>query len=129
METKVEVTAGAVAVLVGAVFVTVLAVLAARGNMAAIVIAAILATVALIGIGAGLIIAVNAMNAKQEQENFVANARENLAIMAGLQRVQNLQTQNVMRQLPAGREATGLAFSDMQFEVLNDEVAMLGDGR
>lgn len=62
------------------------------------------AVIFLLGITATLVIqAVDARraerNARIEQERFTANAKENLAIMAGMQRVQNAQNTMLQKQL------------------------------
>ena len=97
-----QLTGGAAALLIVTGFLIWGISLAAGGNVAAIVALSVLAAIALVCIGAGIVAGVTAINAKRQQADFLANARENLAMMATMQRVQNMQTQNMMRQLPAG---------------------------
>jgi hypothetical protein len=62
-------------------------------------------------------------NAKAQQD-FIANARENLMIMTQLQKAQNLQSLGIlsqvktMGQLPAGGSMPGLTVEDSIFEEL-----------
>lgn len=128
----VKLTAGAMGILVSAGLLVAIIVMAARGSVAAIAALAVLAAVVLIGAGAALVIGIHAMTTRQEQRQFVDNARENLAIMGAMQRVQNMQTQNLMRQLPAGpgqSPAGGLQYDDYLFGALDEQPAMLMDGR
>lgn len=73
--------------------------LAVGGSLAAGIALAIITTVVLILTGALIALAVQKMANQKAQADFVANARENMAIMAGLQRTQNLQNQTLMQQL------------------------------
>jgi hypothetical protein len=82
------------AILAGLVYLA-----AAQGSIVAAVILAILATVLLVGLGAGITLATQRMANEKSQADFVNNAKENLAIMASLQRVQNSQNQTLMQQL------------------------------
>lgn len=130
METGgVKISTGGVAIVVGALFLAAFMVMAFRGNTAAIVVLAVLAAILLIGVGAGLVSVVIELSARRQQANFVDNARENLAIMTAMQRIQNMQTQNVMRQLPSGPGQTGgLAIDDDLFHVLNEPAMKLLEG-
>lgn len=73
--------------------------LAVLGYTLAIIALAVLATVALIGIGAGVGLLYTQQAAQQQQKQFMDNADENLRIMQALQSVQNRQNDTLMKQL------------------------------
>ena len=94
------------------------------GNLLAGIVLAVIATTGLILAGAGLaLLVIQQANAKQ-QADFIANAKENLAIMTQLQRAQNLQSLGIlsqvktMGQLPAGGTMSGLTVEESIFEEL-----------
>jgi uncharacterized membrane protein YeiB len=78
---------------------TALTLAAVAGSLLAAVILAVLVTVLLVGIGAGIALAVQRLANEKSQADFVNNAKENLAIMSSLQSVQNRQNQTIMQQL------------------------------
>jgi uncharacterized membrane protein YeiB len=78
---------------------TALTLAAVAGSLPAAVILAVLVTVLLVGIGAGIALAVQKLANEKSQADFVANAKENLALMSSLQSVQNRQNQTIMQQL------------------------------
>lgn len=73
--------------------------LASRGSLAAGIALAVVGTVALVALGAGITLAVQRMANEKSQADFVNNAKENLMLMQQAQRVQNLQNQTIMDQL------------------------------
>lgn len=80
------------------VALAVTAYLAAQGSIAAMVALAILTTIALVLVGAGItLFAVKMMLAKQ-QADFIANTKENLAIMQSMQNIQNSQNAHLLKQ-------------------------------
>jgi hypothetical protein len=94
------------------------------GSLLAGVVLAVIATAALMLAGAGLaLLVLKQANAKQ-QADFIANARENLAIMTQLQRAQNLQNLGIMSQvrtqgqLTAGGSMPGLTIENDIFDEL-----------
>ena len=72
---------------------------AVGGNVLAIVALAVLVTVLLVATGAIIALATQRQANAKAQADFVANARENMAIMAALQKTQNLQNQSLLSQL------------------------------
>ena len=96
---------------------------ATLGSLAAAVILAILATILLVSLGAGIALATQRMANDKSQADFVNNARENLAMMQALQRVQNAQNQTLMQQL--GRAAR---LPDPQANPDLSHVLMIDDG-
>ncbi|MCL4299482.1 MAG: hypothetical protein KJ077_27345 [Anaerolineae bacterium] len=72
---------------------------ASLGVIAAIVTLVVLFTILLVGIGAGIALAITRMMADKAQRSFIDNAQENLTIMAALQRIQNQQNQTLLQQL------------------------------
>lgn len=69
------------------------------GSLIAVAILAVLATVLLVGLGAGIALATQRMANDKAQVDFVNNAKENLAMMQAMQRLQNAQNQTIMSQL------------------------------
>jgi len=67
------------------------------GSVIAIIFLVILVTLVLIGAGAGIALAVQRMANEKTQQDFINNAKENMAIMGAIQKAQNLQTQNAGR--------------------------------
>ena len=103
--------------------------MARQGDRAAIAVLAVLGSVILILVGWGFSTLTNAINARREQQNFMANVRENLAIMNAMQRVQNQQNAMLLKQaketqkaLPAGDvwDVDALAMDDSVFEELEE---------
>jgi len=80
---------------------------AAAGNPLAMVVLAVLATVTLIIIGASISLIHARIAAKQQEAQFNANVRENLAIMQQMQTLQNAQSKNLMTQTQHLPEPTG----------------------
>lgn len=73
--------------------------LASLGSLAAIVTLAILLTILLIGLGAGITwLSVNLMTRQQERQ-FRDNVSENIGIMRQMQQLQNEQNKGLMGQL------------------------------
>lgn len=73
--------------------------LANLGSMAAIVTLAVLLTILLIGLGAGIAwLSINLMG-RQEERRFRDNVSENIGIMKQMQTLQNQQNQTLMSQL------------------------------
>ena len=126
----VKITGTAAGVLLAGGFLAAFLIMAWRGDEGALIALAIIATIVLIAFGAGMVAVVMWLSSSIEQRKFVANAKENMAIMLSMQRVQNLQTQNTMRQLSQGRgdPAGGLEMDGGLFDALDDP-ALLGDGR
>ena len=101
--------------------------MARQGERAAIAVLAVLGAVILILTGWGFSTLTNAINARREQQNFMANVRENLAIMNAMQRAQNQQNAMLLNQaketqkaLPSGDvwDVDALAMDDSVFEEL-----------
>lgn len=126
----VKITGTAAGVLLAGGFLAAFLIMAWRGDEGALIALAIIATIVLIAFGAGMVAVVMWLSSSIEQRKFVANAKENMAIMLSMQRVQNLQTQNTMRQIGAGQPgAGGLGELDaLMFDSL-EEPALLDDGR
>jgi hypothetical protein len=89
----------------------------------------VLGAVILILVGWGFSTLTNAISARREQQNFMANVKENLAIMNAMQRVQNRQNAMLLNQakeaqraLPAGDvwDVDALAMDDSVFEELEE---------
>jgi hypothetical protein len=102
---------------------------ARQGDPMAIAVLAVVASVILILVGWGFSTLTNAISARREQQNFVANARENLAIMNAMQRVQNQQNAMLLKQardtqkaLPAGDlvDIDALVMDDTVFDELEE---------
>lgn len=72
---------------------------ASLGMITAIVTLAVLLTIVLTAMGAGIALAATKMMTDKAQKAFMDNAQENLSIMAALQRIQNQQNQTLMQQL------------------------------
>lgn len=73
--------------------------LAMAGNIWAAGILFSVWTLACVVVGAGIVSYVNVARAREEQANFAANAKENLQMMALMQKVQNMQNQSLMQQV------------------------------
>lgn len=73
--------------------------LAAAGSVAALLVLAILLTVALVAVGAGIALVTQHQANQKQQQDFVNNAKENMALMAGIQTIQNRQNHTLMEQL------------------------------
>lgn len=73
--------------------------LASVGSMTAIVTLAILLTILLIALGAGITWLSIAQMAKQQERQFRDNVSENIGIMREMQTLQNKQNQTLMQQL------------------------------
>jgi hypothetical protein len=104
--------------------------LANLGSMAAIVTLAILLTILLIGLGAGIAwLSINLMG-RQEERRFRDNVSENIGIMKQMQSLQNAQNQTLMSQLstvaklpapaPGVDLSTALDITDGVFSELGD---------
>jgi hypothetical protein len=102
---------------------------ARQGDPIAIAVLAVLGSVILILVGWGFSTLTNALNARREQQNFMANVRENLAIMNAMQRVQNQQNAMLLKQaretpkaLPAGDplDIDALMMDDSIFDELEE---------
>lgn len=100
-----------------------------RGNTAAAVLLGVIGGAILISLGVLITLAANWAAAKREQASFVANARENLAMMQQMQKAQNLQNAMLLKQaretqrmLPGSVEEPtdidALVFEDGVFEEL-----------
>lgn len=72
---------------------------ASLGFVSAMVTLAVLVTILLISLGAGITLTATNLMAKQAQKAFTDNAQENLSIMQSLQSVQNQQNAALMQQL------------------------------
>jgi hypothetical protein len=113
-----------------------------RGDTLAIITITALVVLTLVGLGVGMTLLV--LNhaykheerrakaiAEQEQARFVDNARENIALMAGMQRVQNQQNAMLLKQarestrlLPSpngGNVDAGFTFDDALFDDMDEE--------
>ncbi len=102
--------------------------LAMAGNVWAIAILVAVACIFCVTLGFGLSMLQNRNQAEREQANFVNNARENLALMAGLQKAQNLQNRGIQQQvqtltkLPEPSEPNGaFVIQDGIFDHLGEE--------
>lgn len=73
--------------------------LAYGGSIPAMIFLVMLTTFLLMAAGAGMALTVQRMANEKSQQDFVANAKENLALMQAQQRVQNMQNQTIMEQL------------------------------
>lgn len=73
--------------------------LASVGSMTAIVTLAILLTILLIALGAGITWLSIAQMAKQQERQFRDNVSENVSIMREMQSLQNAQNKTLMQQL------------------------------
>lgn len=102
--------------------------LATEGNTLAAAVLFSLWTIFCVVIGWGLSIIQQSKAAAREQQSFIANAKENLAIMAATQKVQNLQNQAVQQQLATANRlpapgvdlSTALDIQDAVFSELSD---------
>lgn len=86
-----------------------LVLLARAGDTWAMVILAVLWTALMIGAGALIVLLVNRQRDQKAQADFAENARENLAMMQALQRVQNEQNKTIMHQLGQAARLPGPA--------------------
>ena len=93
---------------------------AQQGDVTSIVILVVLAAVALILLGVGIVLLVMHFITKNKQADFAQNTKENLDIMGQMQSVQNKQNAMLLRQaqkaLPAGDVI------DTQAKIVFDEV-------
>lgn len=71
---------------------------ARQGDRMAIAVLAVMASVVLILVGWGFSTLTSAIHARREQQHFMNNARENLAIMQAMQKVQNEQNAMLIKQ-------------------------------
>lgn len=85
--------------LVGLAVMALLIAAVANGSLLAGIVLAVLVTVLLISTGAGITLLTQRMAIEKSQIDFINNAKENLAIMQSLQRVQNQQNATLMQQL------------------------------
>lgn len=115
---------GYIFILILLIFLSVLIYAASAGMMTAIVILAIIGTVTLIAVGAGIVILAVRIMSEKEQKAFRDNTRENLAIMNAMQSVQNKQNATLLQQvgkLPASSDIAGaLLIEDGIFAELED---------
>ena len=81
--------------------------MARQGDRAAIAVLAVLASVVLILVGWGISTLTSAIHTKREQRQFIDNAKENLAIMEAMQRVQNQQNSMLIRQAKEAQSGRG----------------------
>jgi uncharacterized membrane protein YhiD involved in acid resistance len=103
--------------------------MARQGDRAALAVLAVLASIILILVGWGFSTLTNAINARREQQHFMNNVRENLAIMNAMQRVQNQQNTMLLKQakeatkaLPSGSawDIDALVMDESIFEELEE---------
>lgn len=100
--------------------------LAALGYLLAYIALAVLATVALIGLGLSFGLIHTKIAAERQQQMFMDNAQENLTIMSALQSVQNKQNQALMQQLnqvsrlPQPQTNNGFQIAEGIFDELDD---------
>jgi ABC-type bacteriocin/lantibiotic exporter with double-glycine peptidase domain len=80
-------------------FIAILGYLAITGSIMAIITLTIGITIIVFCAGAGLAIYTVKIMQTKAQQDFQANAQENLDIMQNMQRLQNLQNDTVMKQL------------------------------
>ncbi len=101
----------------------------AQGSLIAGVVLAIVVTILLVCVGAGIALVTQKMANDKAQGDFMANAKENLSIMALMQKVQNLQNKTVMDQLKGtarlslpepGERVDVLEYDDIVFEELDE---------
>jgi hypothetical protein len=72
--------------------------MARQGDRAAIAVLAVFASVLLILVGWGFSTLTSGIHARREQQHFMNNIKENLAIMNAMQRVQNQQNTMLLKQ-------------------------------
>ena len=101
-----------------------------QGSLIAGIVLAIVVTIVLICVGAGISLVTQKMANDKAQGDFRANTQENLSIMTLMQKVQNLQNKTVMDQLkgaarlslPEPADSSDvLEFDEAVFEELDDE--------
>lgn len=101
----------------------------AQGSLIAGVVLAIIGTIVLVCVGAGISLITQKMANDKAQGDFMANAKENLSIMGLLQRVQNQQNKTIMDQLKgaarlslpeSGEQVDVLEYDDIVFEELDE---------
>lgn len=106
------------------ILVTLLIVLSMQGNFVSMIVLAVLATIALVVIGATITLVAIGMANKKAQLDFANNAKENLAIMSAMQTIQNKQNSALMqqvRQLPEPQRYNGnIIVEDGVFDDLED---------
>jgi len=76
--------------------------MARQGDRAAIAVLAVLASFTLILAGWGFSTLTSAIYARREQQHFMNNVKENLAIVSAVQRVQNQQNSMLLKQTKEG---------------------------
>jgi len=81
--------------------------LAMTGSVWAIAILVAVACIFCLVLGYGLSMLQNHSQTAREQAQFVNNARENLGIMAGLQKAQNLQNRGIQQQIQTSTNLPG----------------------
>lgn len=86
-------------ILMALAIITLLIYAAMQGSLVAVAILATFATILLVSLGAVITLATQRMANDKAQVDFVNNAKENLAMMQAMQRIQNAQNQTIMSQL------------------------------
>ena len=103
---------------------TIIAVMALKGNLPAIIIVIVLGSVLLVALGAGIVILATGQAAAAEERRFQKNMLQDLRMMQQLARAQSLQNRGLMQQLgrPQLPAAAGsLLFDDSIFGGLDEE--------
>lgn len=95
---------------------------ASLGIMAALLTLAVLGTVLLIALGAGIALAATRLMAEKEQRAFIDNAHENLAIMQTLQTIQNQQNEQLLKQAKALTQAQPTPFTAKPVLLIEDGI-------
>jgi len=93
-----------------------------RGNTIAAFVLGLLTAALLIMAGYGVSLLQSWIAAKRQQADFVANAKENMAIMARMQQVQNAQNSQLLKQvkaLPEAKPTAALVIDDAIFSELD----------
>lgn len=102
---------------------------AVQGSLIAATILGIILAIVLICIGVVITLAVLKTANDRNQQSFIDNAKENLAIMGGMQRVQNQQNKTIMDQLKGAAQLSLpepseqvdiLEYDDIVFEELDE---------
>jgi hypothetical protein len=100
-----------------------------QGSLIAGIVLAIISTIVLVCVGAGITLVTQKMANDKAQGDFMANAKENLSIITLMQKVQNLQNKTVMDQLKGATRlslpepddpADVLEYDDIVFEELDE---------
>lgn len=98
------------------------------GNMAAGIVLGALSVVLVFALAQAMLLIASWVTARREQSAFIANAKENMGIMMGMQRVQNQQHTLMQRQalaaLPRGEivDSDALIFDSQALSDLDEEV-------